>query len=164
MIVRHFTASGIILDEADRVLLVKHTESDVWLYPGGHIEPNEDPAEAVRREIREEVGIEVDIFAEQHFSHPAVVVVPSPFTILVMDVADAQIGPHQHIDMVYLCRPCSGNIVRQPEEIDVCAWVPLTDVAALETPPELPALIATAAKFVQSRVWDGKSPEPRDTT
>lgn len=44
--IRHFTASAIVLDDHDRVLLVHHNKLGQWLYPGGHIDPNEDPAQA----------------------------------------------------------------------------------------------------------------------
>jgi ADP-ribose pyrophosphatase YjhB (NUDIX family) len=32
------------------VLLINHIKAGVWLYPGGHIDPNEDPAQAAVRE------------------------------------------------------------------------------------------------------------------
>ena len=39
--IRHFTASAIVLDDHDRVLLIHHNKLRQWLYPGGHIDPNE---------------------------------------------------------------------------------------------------------------------------
>ncbi|MFI5083488.1 MAG: NUDIX domain-containing protein [Streptosporangiales bacterium] len=49
--IRHFTASGIVLSHDEQVLLIKHRKLGMWLYPGGHIEPNEDPVQAVLREV-----------------------------------------------------------------------------------------------------------------
>lgn len=40
------------------ILLVDHRKSGLWLPPGGHVEPDEDPTETVRREAQEELGIE----------------------------------------------------------------------------------------------------------
>jgi ADP-ribose pyrophosphatase YjhB (NUDIX family) len=49
MQVRHFTASGIVLDGGS-VLLIEHARLCWWMPPGGPIEPNEDPVQAVLRE------------------------------------------------------------------------------------------------------------------
>ena len=68
-----------------------------------------------------------------------------------MNVADAVVGNHQHVDMVYVCRPRSTNAVHQPDELNDCRWVPLAQVASLDTPPELPTLIAAGAKYLRSR-------------
>jgi 8-oxo-dGTP diphosphatase len=149
--IRHLTASAIVLDDAGRVLLVEHNKAGLWLYPGGHVEPNEDPAQAVLREVREEVGIDVYIVADSRFGHPAVAVVPPPFTILLVEVADAKVGAHQHIDLVYACRPLSTDLVHQPEELGGCRWIPVTELSVLRTPPELPSLVSAAATYIQSR-------------
>lgn len=97
--IRHFTASAIVLDDRDRVLLVHHNKLGQRLYPGGHIDPDEDPAEAAVREVAEETGIRANVISDHPFEHPAVRVIPPPFAILEMDVTDTRIGPHRHIDM-----------------------------------------------------------------
>ena len=102
--IRHFTASGIVIsDDFGHVLLIEHRKLGCWLYPGGHIDADEDPVQAVLREVCEETGITCQIIAEARFSHPAATVLAAPFTICVQDIpGDAATGPHQHIDMVYL--------------------------------------------------------------
>jgi ADP-ribose pyrophosphatase YjhB (NUDIX family) len=54
-------AQGVkgILRDGDRVLLVRHTYGDRsrWDVPGGHAHAGEPPADAVRREMCEELGI-----------------------------------------------------------------------------------------------------------
>jgi ADP-ribose pyrophosphatase YjhB (NUDIX family) len=52
---------GIILDEQKRVLLCHRTDKDLWNLPGGGLESNESPWDGVKREVREETGLEVDI-------------------------------------------------------------------------------------------------------
>src|SRR5262245_28158484 len=51
------SATGIIFDDRDRILLVRQTESGVWSAPGGAIDPDEQPADAVVREVWEETGL-----------------------------------------------------------------------------------------------------------
>ncbi|MEW1654177.1 NUDIX hydrolase [Streptomyces sp. NPDC093707] len=55
---------ALVLDEADRVLLCRHvvreTGTVVWAAPGGRIERDETPLAALRRELREEVGLVVE--------------------------------------------------------------------------------------------------------
>ena len=98
--VRHYTASAVVLDDADRMLLVHHNKIGQWLYPGGHIDSNEDPAQAALREVREETGIQAVIIGEPAFSHPAVRSHAAPWAIIEMDVTDSKVGAHRHIDLV----------------------------------------------------------------
>jgi len=55
---RHLVSYVALTDPSgDRVLLVDHVNARLWLPPGGHVEPDEGPAEAARRELSEELGI-----------------------------------------------------------------------------------------------------------
>ena len=153
--IRHFTASAIVLDDHDRVLLVHHNKIGLWLYPGGHIDPNEDPAQAALREVREETGIHARIITDQLFAHPAVATIPPPFTVLEMDVHDTKVGPHRHIDLVYVCRPVAGDLVPQETEVSGAQWVTKAELGHLRTPPELPDLIAYAGRCAGKGTVEG---------
>ncbi|MEU7339636.1 NUDIX hydrolase [Streptomyces sp. NPDC007074] len=58
-------AAAIITDEAGRILLVHPTyrKDDSWLLPGGVVEPGEHPHITCRREITEELGLDLDLSA-----------------------------------------------------------------------------------------------------
>ena len=55
------TAAARVTDPEGRIALVKNGWSDGWIVPGGAVEPGEDPADAARREVREETGLEATI-------------------------------------------------------------------------------------------------------
>lgn len=57
--------SAAILVEAGRVLVTRRKDgthlAGAWEFPGGKVEPGEDPREALRRELREELAIDVSV-------------------------------------------------------------------------------------------------------
>jgi 8-oxo-dGTP diphosphatase len=56
------TAAGIILNSGGQVLLLKHRfrPGSGWGIPGGFLELGEQPDEALRRELREEIDLELN--------------------------------------------------------------------------------------------------------
>ena len=102
--IRHFTATAFVVD-GSRTLLHWHKRLQQWMPPGGHVEENEDPVQAVLREVHEETGLMAEVIPSQSalpFDYPEQL--PAPYTILVEDIP----GPgeaHKHIDMIYFCRP-----------------------------------------------------------
>ncbi len=61
---RKFTASvgAVIINPQGKVLLLDHVlrPGSGWGIPGGFMNHNEQPAEAIRRELREETGLEIE--------------------------------------------------------------------------------------------------------
>ena len=51
--------AGVILNDTGHVLLQRRSDDGRWGLPGGSIEPGEEPAESVVREIWEETGLRV---------------------------------------------------------------------------------------------------------
>lgn len=52
---------GIIFDTHDRVLLCHRRDHDLWNLPGGGLETGETPWDGLKREVKEETGLEVEI-------------------------------------------------------------------------------------------------------
>lgn len=55
------SAGLLICDDTGRILLVKPRYKDYWDLPGGHVEADESPLAAARREAKEELGVTVDV-------------------------------------------------------------------------------------------------------
>ncbi|MFY9619079.1 MAG: NUDIX domain-containing protein [Pyrinomonadaceae bacterium] len=56
------TAGAFVFDEQGRILLLEHEfrPDSRWGIPGGFLNKSEQPEDAMRRELREEVALEVD--------------------------------------------------------------------------------------------------------
>lgn len=55
------SVSGIVVNELDQVLAIQRDDNGHWEAPGGVLELGETFEEGVRREVREETGIDVTV-------------------------------------------------------------------------------------------------------
>jgi len=57
--------TAAIIEKDGKILIAKRRKNDPlkdkWEFPGGKIEPNETPEECLRRELREELGVDTRI-------------------------------------------------------------------------------------------------------
>ena len=110
-VTRHFTATTFVVCEG-KVLLHLHAKQQLWLPPGGHIERDELPDDAARREIEEETGLRLRLHSEADAaalsSEMGSQVVAQPAFVLVEDINPF----HQHIDFIYFAHalPDEGGV------------------------------------------------------
>ncbi|WP_413792425.1 MULTISPECIES: NUDIX hydrolase [unclassified Pseudomonas] len=67
-------AAALLLGPDGRTLLVRKRGTRAFMQPGGKIEPHEQPAQALARELEEELGLRIDPAQARHlgvFSAPA---------------------------------------------------------------------------------------------
>ena len=116
---RHFTATGFLVS-GDSVLLHWHAKVLEWLPPGGHIEPNEDPVQAVLREIQEETGLKAEIYGAPYLKESMgfPYAIAEPRHVLIENINDPVDGVHQHIDMIYYCK-----LADRQQKMENWVWV-----------------------------------------
>jgi ADP-ribose pyrophosphatase YjhB (NUDIX family) len=111
---------GAIILQRDRVLMALRGKQPLegwWSLPGGLLEIGESLADAVRREVREETGLEVK---------PAGVI-----EIFERIIRDPKGVPEYHYVLVdYLCRT-SGGSLRAASDARAVEWVRRSDLPNL---------------------------------
>lgn len=119
---RHFVATAYVVDQG-RVLLVHHRKIGLWLPAGGHLEEGEDPAEAAVREVQEETGLKVRILSKVALDGhgDGVRVLPTPHHLQIERIEE---GPHEHIDLVFVCKVVSGRVRKNAESLEVRWFTP----------------------------------------
>ena len=106
LIEKHFTSTAFVLHPIEnKILLHWHSKVKTWLPPGGHIESNETPVDAVKREAFEETGIHIKLYnfnsSKSEIPFSDVKEIFAPYTILLESIDDPENGEHIHIDMIY---------------------------------------------------------------
>jgi ADP-ribose pyrophosphatase YjhB (NUDIX family) len=111
---------GVVHDAAGRLLVVRRANPPLpgtWSIPGGKVEPGEDDATAVERELLEETGLVVRAGAL---------------------LGTVRLGPFEVYD--YRCTVLSGE-PRAGDDAAAVAWVTRAELRALETTPQLIPLL-----------------------
>ena len=152
-LMRHFTATGFVVSDG-HVLLHWHTKVMEWLPPGGHIEENEDPVQAVCREVFEETGLEVQVVetgCKVDLEYPEQIL--NPYVIMIEDIHDPVDGFHQHIDMIYFCK-----IISHERHLkDGWLWVSREDIlngVKLSVSGSLPICPPEDVRLLAERAFD----------
>jgi 8-oxo-dGTP pyrophosphatase MutT (NUDIX family) len=118
-ITRHFTATTIIVYQ-NRTLLHLHRKLNTWLPVGGHIERDELPQDAARREVMEESGLQVKFYSPDT---PVDLVdakqLMRPAHIILENINQY----HQHIDFVFYATTDSPELSPQNGEVKDLYWL-----------------------------------------
>ncbi|MFE3461075.1 NUDIX domain-containing protein [Nocardiopsis aegyptia] len=114
--------TGVVLDDGGRVLLHQRTDDGRWCTPGGILEPGEQPAQAVVREVWEETGVKAEV--ERLVS----VVAAEPFTYPNGDRV-------QMLDLAFRCRAVGGSPGPVGDESLDARWFAPDDLP--EMPPRI---------------------------
>jgi 8-oxo-dGTP diphosphatase len=127
---------ALIIDgsgECAKILLVERGREplkDWWSLPGGVVETGERLEEALRREVREETGLEIEILCLLEI-----------YERIMLDAAGKT--EYHYVLMDYLCRPAGGDLLAADDASRV-AWVSEAGLRELKITEGTPAVIAKA--------------------
>lgn len=130
-ITKHFTATTIIVHKK-KVLLHLHKKLDIWIPVGGHIDRDELPQKAALREIKEECGLDVQLYnPDKQIEMGDVVQLFRPMHILLENINQF----HQHIDFIYYATSDSDKLSPQNGETTNLKWFTADEIKELEGAP-----------------------------
>lgn len=113
-----YTASALIIRDK-KILFMNHEKLGQWIQPGGHIEGEETPSEAAKREVREETGFNIEfIEGEQPGSFSGEEDLPRPFNVNIHSIREE----HFHCDFMYLAHIDSEQEATHSHEHSGLKW------------------------------------------
>ena len=149
-ITRHFTATTFVVCQ-DRVLLHLHKKLGIWLPAGGHIDRDELPEVAARREVLEETGLNIQLYQPEtllNFGDDEAIELHRPVHLLLENINPY----HQHIDFIYYARTDTPHLNPAPGEANSFRWFSRAELAHndLPMPGNVKALAAEALALLGS--------------
>ncbi len=140
------TVTALVFDDAGRVLLAQHSTGGVWATPGGAIDPDEAPQDAVVREVWEETGLHVEpVRSLGSFGGPEFRVMYDNRDEVAFVIA------------AYECRCLGGTLRPDGDEILATCWVAAGELAGLTLAPwarvVLPRLVGERSPWVPPVGW-----------
>jgi 8-oxo-dGTP pyrophosphatase MutT (NUDIX family) len=114
---KHLVSYFLVIDTASqKILLQDHLLAKLWLPAGGHVDPDEDPTETVRRECQEELGIEAVFLGE-----------PIPHFITVTQTNGQ--GLHTDVSLWYVLRASEDTPLSiEPDRFAEVRWWDISKV------------------------------------
>jgi ADP-ribose pyrophosphatase YjhB (NUDIX family) len=136
---RPILAVSVAVFRTGRVLVARRAQEPMigrFSLPGGVVEVGETLAEAVARELDEEVGVEADVVAFNRHVEPI--------------VRDGDRVRAHFVIASFVARWRRGE-ARVSEEVDAVAWIEPADCASLATTPGLADILESAARIESGR-------------
>ena len=115
-----FAVAAYIVFE-NKVLLVDHKKLKTWMPVGGHIELNEDPVEALVREVREESGLDVELIGG-NVAPEGLGDESKPLIAPIYMDAHSISETHKHIGLFYFAKATTDQVKLAEQEHNAIRW------------------------------------------
>lgn len=121
---KHIEVSAAMIHHKGRILATQRGYGDFkdgWEFPGGKVEPGESPKDAIVREIKEELGVEIvpeTLVTTVEHDYPTFHITMHCF---LASIKDGEMHLFEHEAARWLA----------PDELDAVSWLP-ADVSAVE--------------------------------
>jgi 8-oxo-dGTP pyrophosphatase MutT (NUDIX family) len=107
-----------LIDKEWKYLLVKHHKSWTWVLPGGHIEDWESIYKTLKREILEELNLEIEILWNKVWLDIEYIKEkPLPLCIYKIEYSDRKQEERKKLEYIFLSKIKSGELKCQKDEI-----------------------------------------------
>lgn len=113
------TVGALIVNEEGKVLIVRSSKwNNKYTVPGGHIELGERAEEAIKREVKEETGLDVE---------------PVKLLLVQQAIYPEDYHKHEHfLFMDYICKAKSSEVKLDGRELQEYLWVRPEDALGLD--------------------------------
>jgi len=120
-------------------LLVRHQKDTPWVLPGGHLKQNENPSRALRREIKEELGIGIEILGIRNRTNDdMVMMLPLPVSMQELEYYDEEKDELiRKCEFRYFVRANSSDIQADEKEVKESRRFSISELLALISPREV---------------------------
>ncbi|NUN11542.1 NUDIX domain-containing protein [Candidatus Micrarchaeota archaeon] len=110
----HYTVAAFIIFE-NKILLLNQKKSPYWLLPGGHIEDDELPQDAIYREVFEETGLTINLIQKPDTKAKTEIVTPLP---LPHHIQLVPCRDKRDVTFVFTALSSNNKIILDKESID----------------------------------------------
>ena len=119
-----YTASVFIVRD-NKILFMKHDKLGKWIQPGGHVEDDETPDQAAKREALEETGYKIQFTDQkQPSSFSQEEDLPTPFNVNLHRIREG----HLHCDFMYTAHVESQTEATHSHEHSGLSWLSKEDI------------------------------------
>ena len=140
------SVTALVHDDEGRVLMVRPARRDIWVAPGGAVDPDEAPQNALVREVWEETGLLVEpmqllgVFAGPEYR--------------VWYSNGDEVG---YVMAVYRCRPLSGSLRVDGDEIEEARYFSVSELDSITLSRwariVVPTLLARQGPWLPPVTW-----------